>query len=375
MTLLSISMRDMDLPIRIPLETTPNETSEVSEDGSDLLNRSHANSANNATSQPQLGAPDGNLYQPLPTGESIRLLRLQPGPRDELISCNLQPANFNDNLPAYEALSYVWGSSSDTRSIICNGREIAVTRNLRNALRRLRRRDSTRLIWVDAICINQRNDEERGHQVRHMGSIYQCATRVLIWLGKDESEKAEQAFLLVCSIANRNKKFEGSPQGDLETNHAASPEGNADNNSVENSGKDIATFIKDSIKEPFSNSGEPPPWDSSLWEPVKSLFDKSWFTRMWGFRRSHLLNQLQSYGETQRLTGIGSEQLRARSGITTKSWASLEYEDWKDWKIRTPCTPSFENSTKRSRSFITFWGSRIDLKTSRFLTPETRYSH
>lgn len=78
-----------------------------------------------------------------------------------------------------------------------------------------------------------------------------------------------------------NKKFEGSPQRDLGTNPAASPEGNADNNSVENSGKDIATFIKDSIKEPFSNSGEPPPWDSSLCEPVKSLLDKNWFTRMW----------------------------------------------------------------------------------------------
>jgi hypothetical protein len=100
-------MRDMDLPIRIPLEITPNETSEVSEDGSDLLNRSRANSANNATSQLQLSAPGGNLYQPLPTGESIRLLRLQPGPRDELMPCNLQPASFNDNLPAYEALSYV----------------------------------------------------------------------------------------------------------------------------------------------------------------------------------------------------------------------------------------------------------------------------
>ena len=313
----------MDLPIRIPLETTPNETSEVNEDGSDLLNnRSRADPAKNATSQLQPSAPNGNLYQPLPAGESIRLLQLQPGPRDEPISCNLQPANFNDNLPAYEALSYVWGSSSDTRPIICNGREVAVTRNLRNALRRLRRHDSTRLIWVDAICINQRNDEERGHQVRHMGSIYQRATRVLIWLGKDESEEAEQAFLLVCSIANcanddsednpeddlneapderskrnpttnssnsstaksdfrSNKKLEGSPQEDLETNPAASHEGNVDNNSVENSGKNIATFVKDSIKEPLSNTDKPPPWDSSLWGPVKSLLDKSWFTRMW----------------------------------------------------------------------------------------------
>ena len=154
-----------------------------------------------------------------------------------------------------------------------------------------------------------------------MGSTYQCATRVLIWLGEDESEEAERAFLLVCSIANRanddsgdnseddlnealdkrskrnpainshssttksdfrsNKKFEGSPQGDLETNPAASPEYNADNNSVENSGKDIAAFMKDSISEPFSNSDEPPPWDSSLWESVKSLLDKSWFMCMW----------------------------------------------------------------------------------------------
>jgi len=116
-------MRDMNLPIKIPLENMPNETSEVNEDGSDLLNRSCADSTNNATSQLQLSAPDGNLYQPLPTGESIRLLRLQPGPRDEPISCNLQPANFDDNLPAYEALSYVWGSSSDTRHHLQRARD------------------------------------------------------------------------------------------------------------------------------------------------------------------------------------------------------------------------------------------------------------
>ena len=99
--------------------------------------------------------------------------------------------------------SIMCGVLRQIRPIICNGQEMAVTRNLRNALRRLRRYDSTRLVWIDAIYINQRNDEERGHQVRHVGSIYQRATRVLIWLRKDESEEAEQAFLLVCSIANR----------------------------------------------------------------------------------------------------------------------------------------------------------------------------
>jgi hypothetical protein len=66
-----------------------------------------------------------------------------------------------------------------------------VTKNCEDALRRLRREDSERVLWVDAISINQQNEKEKGHQVSFMGPIYQHAAQVVIWLG-DASETIDE---------------------------------------------------------------------------------------------------------------------------------------------------------------------------------------
>lgn len=87
----------------------------------------------------------------------------------------------------YEALSYVWGQSSENRTITVDGKEgVPVTDNLHAALRRLRRPDRQRILWVDSLCINQENIEERSWQVEMMGRIYSTAARVVIWLGDAE---------------------------------------------------------------------------------------------------------------------------------------------------------------------------------------------
>jgi hypothetical protein len=61
---------------------------------------------------------------------------------------------------------------------------LQVGQNLWSALRYIRRPEKSRVIWIDAICINQNDDDdERGEQVKRMADIYRWASRVVVWLG------------------------------------------------------------------------------------------------------------------------------------------------------------------------------------------------
>ncbi|KAM6488275.1 heterokaryon incompatibility protein-domain-containing protein [Trichoderma sp. SZMC 28011] len=118
---------------------------------------------------------------------AIRLLRLLPGSASEQISCEIVQAWLypeKDILP-YEALSYTWGSAKAPENITVNGKLLAVTENLYKALQQLRYPNQERILWVDAICINQDDNKERGHQVQQMGDIFKKAGRVIFWLGEN----------------------------------------------------------------------------------------------------------------------------------------------------------------------------------------------
>ncbi|KAE9362638.1 hypothetical protein N431DRAFT_524964 [Stipitochalara longipes BDJ] len=124
---------------------------------------------------------------PLPSERHIRILVLHPAVRlDSPISCTLKEISLDairDKKHQYEALSYVWGSPAGDREVTCNKRALLVTENCLLALRYLRRKTRKRLLWVDAICINQESIEERNIQVRLMGDVYSLSKHVLIWLG------------------------------------------------------------------------------------------------------------------------------------------------------------------------------------------------
>ncbi|KAH6849524.1 heterokaryon incompatibility protein-domain-containing protein [Alternaria alternata] len=90
----------------------------------------------------------------------------------------------------FEALSYTWGDVRDVKSIILNGVRKDVSKNLESALRALRDLQETRLgmhYWVDSLCINQEDEEERNEQVKRMRGIYRRARAVVVWLGQEES--------------------------------------------------------------------------------------------------------------------------------------------------------------------------------------------
>jgi hypothetical protein len=112
----------------------------------------------------------------------IRLAYLQPGNRDDLIKIKLKHVTFADK-PKYESLSYTWGSASNVKAIDINGTSVSVRRNLDRALRHFRRKDQERVLWIDAVCINQADDAEKSWQVKLMADIYRRAQHVLVWLG------------------------------------------------------------------------------------------------------------------------------------------------------------------------------------------------
>ncbi|KAK1777166.1 heterokaryon incompatibility protein-domain-containing protein, partial [Copromyces sp. CBS 386.78] len=110
----------------------------------------------------------------------IRLLQLLPSENeDAAIHCRLFCTALDSKgttldskgTRPYEALSYVWGSEDNPCSIFINGCAFAVRENLYAALLHLRDHSIERIIWIDAICINQKDLEERGHQVQSMAKI------------------------------------------------------------------------------------------------------------------------------------------------------------------------------------------------------------
>jgi hypothetical protein len=111
----------------------------------------------------------------------IRLLEIRPGRHQDQICCKLRLANLDQ--AQYDALSYTWGTGYRQHEIQVDGLSFYVGNNLYAALRHLRHLQETRVMWIDAICINQANIQERISQVKLMRRIYQQASTVVIWLG------------------------------------------------------------------------------------------------------------------------------------------------------------------------------------------------
>jgi hypothetical protein len=129
-------------------------------------------------------------YQYPPLNEArqeIRLVTLLPGEFQSDIHVSLTTVRATEHdVPNFESISYVWGPAEDPQTIFIgeSGQEtLSVTRNMREALPYLRDAKKPRVLWIDAICVNQKDLEERSSQVRRMAWIYSKAKRVIVWLG------------------------------------------------------------------------------------------------------------------------------------------------------------------------------------------------
>ncbi|KAH0551486.1 hypothetical protein GP486_007299, partial [Trichoglossum hirsutum] len=145
----------------------------------------------------------------------IRVLILLPGQETDDIRCELEHTHISrrqqDLLPEgsrpYEALSYTWGDPKRTRTVLLGECPYEVTVNLEVALRHLRLTDSPRVLWVDALCIDQKNVPERNEQVLRMNLIYEQAYRVIIWLG-EESIDSNKAMDLIEKLGGKPKDMD-----------------------------------------------------------------------------------------------------------------------------------------------------------------------
>ncbi|KAK8101514.1 hypothetical protein PG999_011888 [Apiospora kogelbergensis] len=193
--------------------------------------------------------------------DEFRLLLLKPGTGDEPLECLLIVCNHQNNVP-YEALSYAWGNLADTVELTCNSIRVPVTVNLEGALRHLRSPTNIRVLWVDALCIDQSDSAERSDQIRLMKSTFSEARRVLVWLGPSTPD-TEAAFKLINRVVRTyvHRHFwrlenvllpESSP---LAQNH-----------------------FDFSPSERFARVSK---WDLS---PLIRLLQLPWFTRLWVFQ-------------------------------------------------------------------------------------------
>jgi hypothetical protein len=131
---------------------------------------------------------DPYQYEALSGLRNIRILLLRPSLFEaRQLCCSLQQVCIDDyeknitQLP-YEALSYVWGARQGIIPITCEGRPLLVTPNCASALQHLRLKFKNRVIWIDAICINQHSMKEKAQQIPLMGDIYYTARRTIIWI-------------------------------------------------------------------------------------------------------------------------------------------------------------------------------------------------
>ncbi|KAF5692042.1 Heterokaryon incompatibility protein [Fusarium denticulatum] len=129
---------------------------------------------------------ENELYQAITGDKEIRLLILKPGAREDPLECEL----FNAELSwrtRFEALSYAWGDDTTKHELKCSGYVICVMANLHDALLDLRLPTQRRVLWIDALCINQADNDEKSKQIRLMHEIYSQAYEVLIYLGKSDA--------------------------------------------------------------------------------------------------------------------------------------------------------------------------------------------
>ncbi|KAL3587796.1 hypothetical protein FPOAC2_13695 [Fusarium poae] len=169
--------------------------------------------------------PPSYCYSSLPEG-SIRLLRLLPPQgKHAPIQCKLFDCALADSESTrpYEALSYVWGSESMSQYISIDGCDLSVRENLYAALSHLRDRSIERIIWIDAICINQGDLKEKGQQVQSMAKIYSKASRVIVWLGGATTDSGQALEEIRIAAEKRTKPSPTKPSPTKPSPTEASP--------------------------------------------------------------------------------------------------------------------------------------------------------
>ena len=145
----------------------------------------------NPPTRHKVGSKPRYQYKAFDTAANqIRLLTLLPGKLGTKVRISLDTVALTEgNVPKYEAISYAWGSAGDPLSVeIGVDAELLITPNLFTALPYLRHVTQERVLWIDAICVDQQNLWERSQQVERMKDVFSLAERVIVWLGPETND-------------------------------------------------------------------------------------------------------------------------------------------------------------------------------------------
>lgn len=150
------------------------------------------------------GQTTQNVYRPLDRSiREIRVLDVLPsnGQRSEGVRCQIRHVSLDSEPgPLYETISYCWGDPNPCETILLDGHDFKVPKNTFLALRHSSYTDRLRTVWIDAVCINQNDLQERSQQVNMMGAIYSQTATGLIYLGEGAGDAAS-VFASLGSIA------------------------------------------------------------------------------------------------------------------------------------------------------------------------------
>ncbi|KAJ5024898.1 heterokaryon incompatibility protein-domain-containing protein [Bipolaris maydis] len=268
------------------------------------------------TTDSQITEEDFN-YIPINSKEGyVRILTIQPGEFEsplevDLDKCyqfprfrssqqleeGLKPLQRSHSSP-FDALSYTWGSPADPETLLIGSREkgkLHITQNLATALPYLRFPERERLIWIDAICINQSDYDERALQVQLMPDIYKAAEHVVCWVGK-ESDNSAIAF---DAIRQLDRKLDVNL-----TEDTAKPRAEGD--------------------EHWADISTPLPFDDRVMQAISDLLGRSWFERLWVHQEVRL----------------GSNRAVLQCGDLSIEWHKVVQANWsfrfKPWRHIVP---------------------------------------
>jgi len=220
-------------------------------------------------------------YLPLESPSHIRLLSFSFEPRsskpidqipDSLEDVDIDVVHVDlQKEPQYRAFSYVWGKNTSPAEIRVNGdKKITVSASLVEILNSIvRLQENSKLqalpLWIDQLCINQHDLEERGQQVSMMGTIYMSADHVLAWLGEPNEELTRSFMHLIRTY--RAKSSEGLTW-DL-----------------------CRSVMKEQIELQFDPQN--PSEKAKRFLAVQEVLNRPWFQRAWVFQEAVLSKEVK----------------------------------------------------------------------------------
>jgi hypothetical protein len=188
-----------------------------------------------------------------------------PDPNFDHYKYALGPENITE--PKFEAISYAWGSDVKTSFVVVEEiqalgnanqqpirTKLPVTDSLLQALQHLRDTKISRMLWVDAICIDQADELEKSYQVSRMGDIYRMAYRVIVWLG---------------------------PEADLSSHALSVLEYIGLQVEVDYSAASLVVRSPEATEREWWRNSFQLPYTQDTWDAIDAILDRSWFSRLW----------------------------------------------------------------------------------------------